>query len=82
MCFWYPDEDEDNRYMRCCVIVTTVKRREDKMIKVDIKWEESFIACGESYLTEEILKKNLWNPETPKKYAWLQNVWRYLTTIE
>ena len=26
------------------------------MIKVDIKWEESFIACGESDLTEEILK--------------------------
>jgi len=28
------------------------------MIKVDIKWEESFIACGESDLTEEILKKH------------------------
>ena len=27
------------------------------MIKVDIKWEESFIAFGESDLTEEILKK-------------------------
>ena len=36
------------------------------MIKVDIKWEESFIACVESDLTEEILKKHLWNPETPK----------------
>ena len=29
------------------------------MIKVDIKWEESFIYCGESDLTEEILKKTL-----------------------
>ena len=38
------------------------------MIKVDIKWKESFIACGESDLTEEILKKHLWNPDTPKKY--------------
>ena len=38
------------------------------MIKVDIKWEESFISCGESDLTEEILKKHLWNPETPKNY--------------
>ena len=36
------------------------------MIKVDIKLEESFNACGESDLTEEILKKHLWNPETPK----------------
>ena len=35
------------------------------MIKVDIKWEEYFIACGESDLTEEILKNHLWNLETP-----------------
>ena len=33
-----------------------VKRRDENMIKVDIKWEEYFISCGESYLTEEILK--------------------------
>ena len=26
------------------------------MIKVDIKWEESFIACGESGIKEDILK--------------------------
>ena len=52
------------------------------MIKVDIKWEEYLIDCGEIGLTEEILKKKLWNPETPKKYAWRQNVRRYLTTIE
>ena len=31
-------------------------KRDDNMIKVDIKWEESFIACGESDLIEEILK--------------------------
>ena len=43
--------------MWCCGIVTRVKRRDDNMIKVDIKWEESFIACCESDLTEEILKK-------------------------
>ena len=66
MCFSYPDEDEENRYMWCCGIFTRVKRRDDKMIKVDIKWEESSIAYGEIDLTEEILKKNLWNPETPK----------------
>ena len=82
MCFSYPNEDEENRYMGCCGIVMTVKRRDDKMIKVDIKWEESFIAYGESDLTEERLKKHLWNPEIPKKYAWRHNVWRYLTTIE
>ena len=82
MCFSYPDEHEENRYMWCCEIVTRVKRRDDKMIKVDIKWEESFIACGESDIIEEVLKKHLWNPETPKKYAWRQNVRQYLTTIE
>ena len=68
--------------MWCCGIVTRVKRRDGKMIKVDIKWEEFFIAFGESDLTEEILKKHLWNPETPEKYAWRQNVQQYLTTIE
>ena len=46
MCFSYPDQDEENRYMWCCGIFTRVKRRDDKMIKVDIKWEESFIALG------------------------------------
>ena len=80
--FLYPDEEEENRYMCCCGIVTRVNRRDNKMIKVYIKWEESFIACGESDLTEEILKKHLWNLETRKKYTWMQNVQRYLTTIE
>ena len=82
MCFLYPDEDEENRYMWCCGIVTRVKRRDDKIIKVDIKREESFIACGESDLTEEILKKYLSNPKTPKQYVWRHNVRRYLTIIE
>ena len=59
MRFLYPDEDEENSYMRCCRIVTRFNRRDNKMIKVDIKWEESFIACGESDLTEDILKKHL-----------------------
>ena len=54
--FLYPDEDKENMYMWCCGIVTRVKRRDDKMIKVDIKWEESLIVCGESDITEDILK--------------------------
>ena len=56
MCFSYPDKDEENRYMWRCGVVTRVERRDDKMIKVDIKWEEYFIACGESDLTEKISK--------------------------
>ena len=66
MCFSYPDEDEENRYMWCCGIDTRFKRRDDEMIKVDIKWEESFIACCESDLTKVILKKHYCNLETPK----------------
>ena len=58
MCFSYPDEDEETRYMWCCGIFTRVKRRDNKMKKVDIKWEESFIDCGEIDLTEGILKNN------------------------
>ena len=45
MCFLYPDEDKENRYMWCCEIVTRVKRRDNKMIMVDIKWEEPFFSC-------------------------------------
>ena len=82
MCFLYPDEDEENRYMWCYGIVTRVKRRDNKMIVVDIKWEESFLSCGESEQLEEILNKHLWNPETPTTYAWRQDVQRYLTIME
>ena len=59
MCFLYPDEDKENRYMWCCGIVTRVNRRDDKMKKGNTIWEESFIACGKSYLTEKILKKKI-----------------------
>ena len=44
-------------------------RRDDKMIKVDIKWEESFIACGESDLTEEILKTLVESGDAEKIYV-------------
>ena len=40
------------------------------MIKVDVRWSEEFVACGESDLTEKLLKKHLWNPEKLKKGAW------------
>ena len=38
MCFSYPDKDKENRYMWCCGIFAIVKIRDDKMIKIDIKW--------------------------------------------
>ena len=47
-------------------------RRDDKIVKVDIKWEESFIACGESDLTEEILKNTCGIQRRRKIYAWRQ----------
>ena len=59
MCFSYPDEDQENGYMWCCGIVTRVKRRDKKMIILEIKWEESFVSFGESEQLEEILKKTL-----------------------
>ena len=37
-----------------CYEIQEKGRQDDK---VDIKWEESFIACGASDLIEEILKK-------------------------
>ena len=57
MCFSYPYEDEENRFMWCCGVVERVKKRDDKVIKADIRWSEEFVACGESDLTEEMSKK-------------------------
>ena len=56
MCFLYPDEIEENMSMWCCVVVDRVKKRDDKVIKVYIKWDEQFVACGESDKMEDILK--------------------------
>ena len=58
ICFSYPDEVEENRFMLCCGFVQRVKKRDDRMIKVDIKWDEQVFVCGESDKMEEILKKH------------------------
>ena len=34
--------------MLCCGVVERLKTRDDKVIKLDIKWDEQFVACGES----------------------------------
>ena len=74
MCFSYLDEVEENRFMRCCGVVERVKTRDDRVIKVDIKWNEQFCACDESDKMGDILKERLWNPITPRKGAWIQDV--------
>ena len=48
ICFLYPEEVEENRFMWCCRVAERVNTRDDKVIKVDIKWDEQFFACGES----------------------------------
>ena len=48
----------------------------------EVKWDKDFIACGEPEMTKELLKKSLWNPETPKKGAWRQDMREYLTRIQ
>ena len=70
MNFSYLDEVEENRVMWCCGVVERVNKRDEKVIKVDIKWYEQFVACGESDKIEEILKKHLWNPITTRKGVW------------
>ena len=82
MCFSYPDEVEENRFMWCCGVVEIVKTRDYKVIKLDIKWDEQFVACDESDKMEEILKVFLWNPSTPRKGMWRQDVREYLRTIK
>ena len=46
MCSSYTDEVEENRFMWCCGFVDRVKTRDEKVIEVDIKWDEQFVACG------------------------------------
>ena len=58
MCFSYPDEVEENRFMWCFGVVDRVNTRDDKVIKVYIKWDEQFFACGEIYKMGDILKKH------------------------
>ena len=56
MCFSYPDEVDENGFMWCCGVVERFNTRDGKVIKLDIKWDEQFIVCGESEKIEEILK--------------------------
>ena len=42
MCFSYPYEVEENRFMWCFGVVDRVNTRDDKVIKVYIKWDEQF----------------------------------------
>ena len=68
--------------MWCYGVFGIVKTRDDKLIKVDIKWDEQLVACGEIEKIKEILKKHLWNPSTLRKLAWRQDVQEYLRRIE
>ena len=52
----YPDKVEENRLLWCCGVVEIVKTRYEKVIKVDLKWDEQFVAFGESEKMEEVLK--------------------------
>ena len=70
MCFLYPEAPEESRCMWCCGVVHRATRRDNKVIMTEIKWDKDFITCGEPAITKELLKKSLWNPETPKKGAW------------
>ena len=67
--------------MWCCGVVEIVKTRYEKVIKVDIKWDKHFVACGEREKMEGALKKHLCNPSTPRKGARRQDAREYLRTI-
>ena len=82
LCCLYPDEVEENKFMWSCRVVEELKTKDDKVIKVDIKWDEQFFACGESEKMEGMLNCFLWNTSTPRKGVWRQDVREYLRTIE
>ena len=50
----------------------------NKQIKVLVKWEKEFLDVGENEVGEEILKKRMWNPETPRNGAWRQDMREFL----
>ena len=56
MCFFNPDEVEENRFMWCCGFFERSKTRDEKVIKVDIKLDEQFVACGKRENMEDTLK--------------------------
>ena len=60
MCFSYPEADGENRSIWCCGGVQRVRSRDNKVIEAEIKLDKEFVACGESDLTKELLKENLW----------------------
>ena len=79
--FLYPEEVEENRFIWCYDIVERVKTGDNKAIKVDIKWDEKFVACGESNKMEEISNFFLCIPSTTRKDVWRQDIREYLRTI-
>jgi hypothetical protein len=71
--FVYQEEGEE-KLIWCPGIVLKVNKKDEVQIKADIKWDTAFIGQGEADESEEILKKNAWNPEKPKKGSWRQDV--------
>ena len=59
MCFSYPEAADENRFMWCCGVVQLVRQRDDKELRLDVRWDKEFIAEGESEKPEELLKKLL-----------------------
>ena len=68
--------------MWCCDVVQRVKKMCDEEIKILVKWEKEFLDVGENEVGKEILKKCMWNPETPGKGAWRQDMQDFLKKTE
>ena len=80
MLFEYPEEGE-TKLIWCPGIVLKVVKRDDKVIKAEIKWDSDFIGEGEGDETTEKLKKNMWNREKPKQGAWREDLRHKLRKI-
>ena len=50
-------------------------KKDDNTIVATIKWDKNSIGEGKVDVTEsEILKKNRWNPDTPKPGVWREDL--------
>ena len=67
MCFSFTEENGTRRVMWCCGKVKHVRGTDNKEVKVKVNWDKEFVACGQNKISEETLKKGLWNPEKPRR---------------
>ena len=67
MCVSYPEAADENRFMWCCGVVQLVRQRDDKELRLDVRWDKEFIAEGESEKNRGGIEKIIMKPRDSKE---------------